>query len=62
MARYVADNLPIFLKEDSFFKSKNYSKALSSVFRKIDDALQSVKGEEDLSIISKRLGVTHPQK
>jgi serine/threonine protein phosphatase PrpC len=62
VARYVADNLPIFLKEDSFFKSKNYSKSLSSVFRKIDDNLQSVKGEEDLLIISKRLGVTHPQK
>jgi serine/threonine protein phosphatase PrpC len=50
--------LPKELQKDSAFKTRNYAQALTSVFRKIDDLIASDKGEEDLKLISKRLGST----
>lgn len=47
---------------DANFKQKCYSKALTSVFKKIDDILMSSRGEEELGVISKRLGTSNGQK
>ena len=44
---------------DANFKQKCYSKALTSVFKKIDDILMSSRGEEELAVISKKLGTSN---
>jgi protein phosphatase 1G len=58
VAHFVAKVLPKEIINDSNFKLKNYSKALTSVFKKVDEMVVSSRGEEELNVISKRLGVT----
>jgi serine/threonine protein phosphatase PrpC len=41
---------------EPYFKLKNYPKALTSVFKRIDELLLSSRGEEELRVINKRLG------
>lgn len=62
VAHYVAETLPKELLNEPYFKLKNYPRALTNVFKRIDDMLLSARGEEELVIISKRLGVTIPNK
>jgi len=44
VAHLVAKLLPITLKTDPDFKSKNYSKAFISAFKKLDDFICSQRG------------------
>lgn len=58
VSHYAAQLLPKELIKDQNFKLKNYGKALTSTFKKIDEIIESPRGEEELTVISKRLGVT----
>lgn len=44
VANYVAQILPKELINDPNFKQQKYSKALTSVFKKIDDIIMSTSG------------------
>ncbi len=61
VAHYVAQTLPKELLNEPYFKLKNYPRALTNVFKRIDEMLLSVRGEEELMVIGKRLGVTLPK-
>ena len=61
VSHYAAQLLPKELIKDQNFKLKNYGKALTSTFKKIDEIIVSARGEEELAVISKRLGVTASQ-
>lgn len=57
VSHYAAQLLPKELVKDQNFKQRNYGKALTSTFKKIDEIIESARGEEELTVISKRLGV-----
>lgn len=57
VAHYVAQMLPKEILLEPYFKLKNYPKALTNVFKRIDELLSSQRGEEELQMIGKRLGV-----
>lgn len=51
----MAQHLPKTLTSDPDFKAKNYAKALTSTFRKLDELIASPKGEEQLRALNKSL-------
>lgn len=55
MAALVAKLLPEFLTKDAEFKKKNFGKALTNVFKKLDEYLCTSKGEEELKKLNKSL-------
>ena len=56
VSELVAKMLPKTLVKDSEFKSKQYGKALTNAFRKIDEYICSAKGETHLRELNKDLG------
>jgi serine/threonine protein phosphatase PrpC len=55
VAHFVAQALPKEILLEPYFKLKNYPKALVNVFRRIDELLESERGEEELAAIAKRM-------
>lgn len=60
VAQYVAQLLPKEILLEPHFKLRNYPKALTNVFRRIDELLESERAEEELLAIGKRLNVSGP--
>lgn len=56
VAHYIAQMLPKEILNEPYFKLKNYPRALINLFHRMDDLLLNPRGEEDLNVISKRLG------
>lgn len=45
VSRFVIQNLPKTLSNDQDFKNRNYSKALTNTFKKLDEVICSQRGE-----------------
>lgn len=56
VAQFVAQLLPKEILNEPYFKLRNYPRALANVFKRIDELLDSVRGEEEMEVIGKRLG------
>ena len=48
VSHYAAQHLPKEMLNEPYFKLKNYPKALSNVFSRIDQLIASKRGEKDL--------------
>ena len=63
VAHYAAEMLPRELINEPYFKLRDYPRALTNLFRRIDELLDSARGEQHLTAINKQVqGPTTAEK